>query len=96
MSDKRRSTFTISRDILEACINPKSKTRVVYAANLNSLRINDYLDSLTHMGLLTRETTGTRVHYHTTPNGVKFLGSYTRTFHQKSLGQPNKHKRTDF
>jgi predicted transcriptional regulator len=93
MSDKRRSTFTISRDILEACINPKSKTRVVYAANLNSLRINDYLESLTHMGLLTKETNGKRMHYHTTPNGVKFLGSYTRKLYKNKKGQPNKLKR---
>jgi predicted transcriptional regulator len=96
VNDKRRSVFTISRDILEICINPQNKTRVVYAANLNSIRINDYLDSLVKMGLLAEETMGKAVRYHTTTNGVKFLGSYTRISHAKSLGVPNKHKRSDF
>jgi predicted transcriptional regulator len=69
---------------------PKSKTRVVYAANLNSLRINNYIDSLVQMGLLSKETAGKAIYYHTTANGVKFLASYSRTLHQKNLVYPNK------
>jgi predicted transcriptional regulator len=83
MTDKRRSAFAISRDILEVCINPKCKTRVVYAANLNSMRVNDYLDGLMKMGLLKKEAVGDAVGYHTTENGLKFLENYGKKYREK-------------
>jgi predicted transcriptional regulator len=78
MSDKRRSVFDIMRDILEVCVKPKNKTRVVYTANLNSIRINEYLDSLVKMGLLAKVPKGKTVGYHTTETGLKFLESYRK------------------
>jgi predicted transcriptional regulator len=85
MSDKRRSVFDIMHDILAVCVKPKNKTRVVYTANLNSIRINDYLDSLIKMGLLTKVSKGKSVGYHTTESGIKFIESYSKGDVKESL-----------
>jgi len=53
-----------------------NKTRVVYRANLNSLRVNDYLEWLLKTGLLAKEKKGKTVIYRTTPLGLRFLKSY--------------------
>ncbi|MGD6933545.1 MAG: winged helix-turn-helix domain-containing protein [Candidatus Bathyarchaeia archaeon] len=80
---KRRNVFEVSRDILKVCLTPKNKTRVVYGANLNNVRVNHYLDSLVKMGLLQKETTGDVVSYHTTDMGLRFLDNYGKNFSGK-------------
>jgi predicted transcriptional regulator len=73
---KRRNGFEISKDILRVCLHSENKTRVVYRANLNSLRVNDYLEWLLKTGLLAKEKKGKKVIYRTTPMGLQFLKSY--------------------
>jgi predicted transcriptional regulator len=60
-------------DILKVCVRTKNKTRIVYTANLNSIRINEYLDSLVKMGLIATVPKGKSVGYRTTETGLKFL-----------------------
>jgi len=77
LGDKRRNGFEISRDILKVCLKSRNKTRVVYHANLNSLRVNAYLEELVNMGLLSKENFDKRILYRTTVIGVRFLKNYS-------------------
>jgi len=76
---KRRNGFEITRDILEVCSGTASKTRIVYAANLNSKRINHYLEFCTRMKLLVKSSNGGSQVYETTPEGKHFLNNYFKS-----------------
>ena len=76
MRSKRRNGFDITRDILQVCVNGANKTHIVSAANLNSKRINGYLEFCVHMKLLTEQFNGAHFDYHTTPEGILFLRNY--------------------
>ncbi len=75
----RRTSIEINCDILQACKQGGTKTRVVYQANLNNLRISHYLESLLNTGMLAKEQDryGNTV-YRTTPLGVEFLRGYEK------------------
>ena len=42
-------------DILTEALNGASKTRIMYRANLNSLRVNRYFSKLLETGLIVKE-----------------------------------------
>lgn len=69
----KRSKEEITESILELCIQPSSKTRVVYQVNLNFRTVKPPLDRLVASGLL--EASGDSViMYKTTPKGMEALG----------------------
>ncbi len=68
MSSKRNPDV-VTAQILEICADGANKTRVVYQANLNSVKGTQYLDSLTKSGFLEAIPDGSRFIYKTTPKG---------------------------
>ena len=76
MSSKRRNGFDITRDILQVCVKGANKTHIVYAANLNSKRINGYLEFCLNVKFLTRQRKGDNFVYHTTAGGKHFMKYY--------------------
>jgi predicted transcriptional regulator len=68
----KRSRYELLRCILETCIEPSTKTRIVYQVNLNFHTILPYLDSLIKADLI--QVSGTNpISYHTTPKGLEVL-----------------------
>lgn len=77
LNSKRRNGFDITRDILKVCVNSANKTHIVYAANLNSKRVNRYLEFCVRRKLLTKQSNGENfVHYTTTLDGLHFMRNY--------------------
>jgi predicted transcriptional regulator len=75
---KRRNSFSIAFDIVSACRKSSSKTHVVYLANLNSVRVNEYLDVCLSLGLINAEkTAGGQTVYRTTESGLRFLKNHS-------------------
>jgi predicted transcriptional regulator len=68
----RRSSDMIIAQILEACIDGVSKTRIVYQCNLNFTTVNPYLDLLTGRGLIAASG-GQRVRFRTTASGLELM-----------------------
>jgi predicted transcriptional regulator len=64
---KKRSDDLIISQILEVCMNGAGKTRIIYQANLNSLKVNHYLDNMIKNGLIIEIPYGSRSIYKTTP-----------------------------
>ncbi|MGQ9460326.1 MAG: winged helix-turn-helix domain-containing protein [Candidatus Bathyarchaeaceae archaeon] len=62
-------------DILTETLNGVSKTRIMYQANLNFSRVNQYLPELLEKGLITKKNNpkGGPVHYKTTEKGKDLL-----------------------
>ena len=73
---KRRNGFDITRDILQVCASGANKTHIVYVANLNSKRINIYLEFCERMKLVTKQLKDGNFIYHITPEGVHFMKNY--------------------
>jgi predicted transcriptional regulator len=74
---KRRNSFSITYDIVSACCKGPSKTQIVYVANLNSERVNGYLDACMNLGLICMEkNVDGHIIYKTTDNGLRFLESH--------------------
>ncbi len=48
----KRSKIQIIEEVLQLCIEPKSKTQIVYDVNLNSKTVDYYLNLLTESVLL--------------------------------------------
>jgi predicted transcriptional regulator len=76
LKSNRRNGFDIAQDILQVCVHGANKTHIVYAANLNSKRINSHLEFCERMKLLTKQSNGGNFVYYTTPEGVHFLRNY--------------------
>lgn len=69
MRTKRRDDNLIASQILEICQNGAGKTKVLYQANLNSTKVNQYLDKLIKNGFIAEIPVGHRVIYQTTSSG---------------------------
>ncbi len=67
---KRRSEDLIISQILYICEEGAGKTKIVYQANLNSVRVNHYLDNLINKGLIDKIPQGSRSFYKTTNKGM--------------------------
>jgi predicted transcriptional regulator len=76
LSSKRRNGFDITRDILQVCVKGANKTHIVYAANLNSKRTNNYLEFCLNMHFLNKQHNGGHFVYNTTTEGVHFMKNY--------------------
>jgi predicted transcriptional regulator len=65
----------IVTDILRESLNPASKTRIMYRANLNFLRFRKYLSELLENGLIDEENIFDNgvVYYRTTDKGRDLL-----------------------
>ena len=68
----RRSRIDIVVDILKTVNNERTKTQVVYQANLNFKRADRYLQMLQNMGLVEKE----RGRYRITENGREYLNRF--------------------
>jgi predicted transcriptional regulator len=68
----RRSRFEIVADILQACLVPRGKTRIMCKVKLNFTQANEYLSQLTSLGLLSQE----KGRYKTTDKGRQFISAY--------------------
>lgn len=71
----RRSPVEVVADILTEALNGASKTRIMYRANLNFLRLNRYFSELLEKGLIVKEndSDGRTVYYKTTEKGKDLL-----------------------
>ncbi len=72
MVDVNRSRFEIMADILQACLVPRRKTRVLCKVKLSFMQVNEYLGQLTSVGLLSKE----KGKYETTDKGRQFISAY--------------------
>jgi predicted transcriptional regulator len=72
MVKMRRSRFEIVAGILQACLVPRGKTRIMCKVRLNFAQANDYLSQLTSLGLLSQE----KGKYKTTDKGLQFISAY--------------------
>ncbi len=78
MGAKRRSEELIISKILDICEGGAGKTKIVYQANLNSERVDRYLDRLISNGLVEKMTAGSRVIYKTTDRGTELKMKFDR------------------
>ena len=69
-----RSRFEIMADMLQACLLPQRKTRIMCKVKLNFTQANEYLSQLTSVGLLSKE----KGKYETTDKGRQFISAYNR------------------
>ena len=68
----KRSRFEIIAGIMQACLVPRGKTRVMCKVKLNFTQANEYLDHLTSLGLLSKE----KGKYVATEKGRRFILAY--------------------
>ena len=68
----RRSKLEIVADILQACLVPRGKTRIMCKVRLNFRHATDYLSHLTSLGLLSKKDGK----YKTTDKGRQFISTY--------------------
>ena len=68
----RRSRFEIVAGILQACLLPRGKTRIMCKVKLNFAQANEYLSQLTSLRLLSHE----KHKYKTTDKGRQFILAY--------------------
>lgn len=76
MKSKKRDMGLIVSEILNICIKGAGKTRIIYQANLNSSKANQYLCNLIQNGLIEESTSGSRILYKTTPKGMELMQKY--------------------
>jgi predicted transcriptional regulator len=67
-----RSKFEIMADIMQTCLLPRGKTRIMCKVKLNFTQANAYLSQLTSLGLLSKENGK----YETTEKGRQFISAY--------------------
>lgn len=75
---KRRSEDLIMSQILGICEESARKTMIVQQANLNSQRVDRYLETLIGRGFITKTTIGSRVFYKTTNKGIELKKKFDR------------------
>jgi len=66
---KKRSGDLVASQILDICMNGAGKTKILYQANLNSIRVDQYLENLIRNRLISKVPCGSRVLYKTTHEG---------------------------
>jgi predicted transcriptional regulator len=68
----RRSKLEIVAAIMQVCLVPRGKTRIMSKVRLNFTQANDYLSHLTSLGLLSQKNGK----YKTTDKGRQFISTY--------------------
>jgi predicted transcriptional regulator len=81
----RRSKLEIVAAILQACLLPRGKTRIMCKVRLNFTQANDYLSQLTSRGLLSQKNGK----YKTTEKGREFISSYNHLGAIIGIPQPS-------
>ncbi len=71
----RRDKFEIINDILSIARKPVGKTAILYGANLNSKRINKYLNLLLEKGFIEKKSSSL-AKYEVTEKGKEFVKHY--------------------
>jgi len=71
----KRNNLEIMAEILRLCKAPKSKTQVMYGANLSWRMLHKYLSELKDRGFL--EVRSSRTRYLTTQKGREFVKRWT-------------------
>jgi predicted transcriptional regulator len=71
MKAKKRSDDQIVSQILEICMYGAGKTKIIYQANLNFLKVSQYLENMINNGLISQTPLGSRMIYMTTAKGVE-------------------------
>lgn len=74
----RRSRTEVIVDILTEAHDGANKTRIMYRANLNFMRFNQYLSELLENGLLEENRVNGRVVYKVTQSGKDLLCTLRR------------------
>jgi predicted transcriptional regulator len=74
ISGSKRGRLEIMAEILYHCNQQKTKTNIMYKANLNYAQLKKHLKSLTSQGLLTTN----KNRYATTQKGYRFLALFTQ------------------
>jgi len=67
-----RSRYEIMAGIMQNCLSPRCKTRIMYLGNLSFVQTNAYLSLLISLGLLSQENGK----YETTEKGRQFISAY--------------------
>ncbi len=73
---KRRDKLYIIAEILEIAREGTLKTQIMYRANLSFTQLNQYLDLLTKIKLLSITKENEKRVYTTTEKGMKYLQNY--------------------
>lgn len=71
----RRNEIEIVRDILQLCIIPSGKTRIVYSCNMNFHTINRYLRMMLARGILIKTKVRGQNLYGISEDGLSTLDS---------------------
>jgi predicted transcriptional regulator len=74
ISRSKRGRLEIMAEILYHCNQQKTKTNIMYKANLNYAQLKKHLKSLTSQGLLTAN----KNKYATTQKGYRFLALFSQ------------------
>ena len=78
MTSKRRTNDQIFSEILKLCIKGTNKTRIIYQANLNSVKVKSHLDNLMENGFIESVRDGSRIIYKTTSKGLELKGMFEK------------------
>ncbi len=72
---KYRNKLEIHKDLLEFCLEQRSKTRVIYGCVMTTERMAIYIQELVNAGMLEVLQDGRRTDYKTTEKGKEYLKS---------------------
>jgi len=76
LRSKKRDEGLIASQILDICRKGAGKTRVIYQANLNSSKANQYLSNMVKKGLIEEIVSGSKTLYKTTSRGMELKQKY--------------------
>ncbi len=81
---RKRSSDMIIAQILEACIDGASKTKIVYQANLNFRTVNPYIDLLIKCDLIKIVEDNHKL-YKTTEEGIDLMKNFK--YHHEEISK---------
>jgi predicted transcriptional regulator len=76
MKSLKRGRFDIITDILDITEREKTKTPILYGANLSFKQMQEYLGLLVDLNLLSLDENNGKSCYKTTDKGFRFLEKY--------------------
>ncbi|MDG6222609.1 MAG: DUF4364 family protein [Candidatus Bathyarchaeota archaeon] len=76
MENKRRDRLYIISEILSICKDGSLKTQIMYKANLSFAQLNEYIDFLIKIELITIQKESGKNVYRITAKGQKYLEKY--------------------
>jgi predicted transcriptional regulator len=76
LENKRRDRLYIISEILNICKDGSLKTQIMYKANLSFAQLNEYIDFLIKIELITIQKENNKKVYRMTEKGQKYLEKY--------------------